>query len=444
MANFNSPDHRQRRQELMRLMGGGVAVLPTATEAARNGDVYYPFRPDSDFYYLTHFPEPEAIAVLAPGRPNGEFILFCRERNLERETWDGSRSGLEGAIERYGADDAFPIDDAPEILPGILENQKHIFSNIGRYPDFDNQVLTWVANFQERTSETSILAGEFVDIGHLLHEMRLVKYKEEVEIMKKAARISGAAHRRAMRLCRPEMYEFEIESEIEYEFRKAGARFSAYPSIVAGGQNACVLHYTDNNALLRDGELLLIDAGVEIDCYASDITRTFPINGHYNDEQLALYRIVLAAQEAAIAEVHPGNTWEKPHETAVRILTEGLIDLGLLSGQVDDLISNEEYRTFYMHRTGHWLGMDVHDVGDYKVGGEWRVLEPGMVLTVEPGLYIPTNDNIDARWHNIGIRIEDDILVTRSGFEILTADVPKQPHDIEELMNESLQVDEYQ
>ena len=438
MANLNISDYRRRRQELMQLMGGDIAVLPTAPEATRNGDVHYPFRPDSDFYYLTHFPEPEAIAVLAPGRSNGEFILFCRERDAEKESWNGSRSGLEGAVEKYGADDAFPIEDVSEILPGLLENQNRIYCNIGRYPNFDNRMLSWANEPHNKLSSGMTGSREFVDIGHILHEMRLIKQKEEIKIMKHAAQISAAAHCRAMRACRANMYEFEIQSEIEYEFRKAGAHSSAYPSIVAGGSNACILHYTENNAPLRDGELLLIDAGAEVDCYASDITRTFPINGHYNDEQLELYHIVLSAQEAAIAEVRPGNTWNTPHEAAVRTLTEGLVDLGLLSGQTDHLIEDQKYRDFYMHRTGHWLGMDVHDVGDYQVGGEWRVLEPGMILTIEPGLYIPANEKVDARWHNIGIRIEDDILVNDTGFEILTVDVPKKPNEIEALMLEKL------
>lgn len=437
MTSFNVSDYRQRRQELMRLMRGGVAVLPTALEATRNGDIHYSFRPDSDFYYLTHFPEPEAIAVLAPGRPNGEFILFCRERNTVQETWNGARSGLEGAVEKYGADDAFPIDDVSEILPGILENQDRIYCNIGRYPNFDSRMLTWIKDSHNKNHAISTL-GELVDIGHILHEMRLIKHKVEIDIMKQAAQISSAAHCRAMRACRPEMYEFEIEGELEYEFRKSGVRSPAYPSIVAGGANACILHYTENNSRLRDGELLLIDSGAEIDCYASDITRTFPINGRYSHEQLALYDIVLSAQEAAIAKVRPNNTWNEPHEAAVHVLTQGLVDLGLLSGQTDDVIEQQGYRKFYMHRTGHWLGMDVHDVGDYQVGGEWRVLEPGMVLTVEPGLYIPPHEDIDTRWHNIGIRIEDDILVTRSGAEVLTTDVPKNPSEIETIMLDNL------
>ena len=438
MTDFHLPDYERRRRELMQLMDGGVAVFPTAPEATRNSDVLYPFRPDSDFYYLTHFPEPAAVAVLVPGRPQGEFILFCRERDPEKETWNGRRRGLEGAVQDYGADDAFPIDDIAEILPGLLEDQDRIYCNMGRYLDFDNRLFQWVNEIRTKVRTGIRAPGEFIDVGHILHELRLVKRKEEIRTMKLAARVSAAAHCRAMRACCPDKNEFEIESELEYEFRKGGAHAPAYPSIVAGGANACILHYTENCDRLRDGELLLIDAGAEIDCYASDITRTFPINGRYSGEQRALYDVVLLAQEAAIDQIVPGTTWNRPHEAAVRVLTEGLVDLGLLAGPIEPLIENQKYRRFYMHRTGHWLGMDVHDVGDYKVGGEWRVLEPGMTLTVEPGLYVTPTDDVDARWHNLGIRIEDDVLVTRKGYEILTADVPKRPEEIEALMMEPL------
>ena len=438
MTDFHLPDYQRRRRELMQLMGGGVAVFPTAPEATRNSDVLYPFRPDSDFYYLTHFPEPAAVAVLVPGRPQGEFILFCRERDPEKETWNGRRRGLEGAVQVYGADDAFPIDDIAEILPGLLEDQDRIYCNMGRYLDFDNRLLKWVNEIRTKVRTGISAPGGIIDVGHVLHELRLVKRKEEIQTMKRAARVSASAHCRAMRACRPDKNEFEIESELEYEFRKGGAHSPAYPSIVAGGANACILHYTDNCDRLEDGELLLIDAGAEIDCYASDITRTFPINGRYSGEQRALYDVVLLAQEAAIDQILPGTTWNRPHEAAVRVLTEGLVDLGLLVGPIDALIEDQGYQRFYMHRTGHWLGMDVHDVGDYKVGGEWRVLEPGMTLTVEPGLYVTPTDDVDTRWHNIGIRIEDDVLVTRKGCEILTTDVPKRPEEIEALMAEPL------
>jgi Xaa-Pro aminopeptidase len=425
----------RRRQDLMQHMGGGIAILPTAPVRPRNRDVDYPFRPDSDFYYLTHFPEPEACAVLVPGRSHGQYILFCRERNPEKEIWEGRRAGLEGAREHYGADDAFPIEDIGEILPGLLENREKVFYSMGRYPEFDARLMDWVNEVRAKARNGVHAPGEFVDLNHILHEMRLVKRPEEVKLMKRAARISAAAHRRAMQACRPGMAEYELEAELLYEFKKGGSRAPAYPPIVGGGANACVLHYTENSAELRAGDLVLIDAGAELDGYAADITRSFPVSGKYSGEQRALYEVVLAAQLAAIEEVKPGKHWNEPHETAVRVLTQGLKDLRLLKGDVEGHIENGDYKRFYMHRTGHWLGMDVHDVGDYKLHDTWRLLEPGMVLTVEPGLYIAAgNPDIPERFWNIGIRIEDDVLITRDGHEILSRDVPKTVAEIEELM----------
>ena len=435
MTASNISLFKKRRDELMQLMEDGIAIFPTAPEFIRNGDVHFIFRPDSDFYYLTHFPEPEAVAVLVPGQPNGKFILFCRQRDYDRETWNGVRRGLDGAVKIYGADDAFPIEDISDILPGMLENKNRIYCNMGRYRDFDNQLIEWLKASESVAKMHSDTGGKLVDIGHILHEMRLIKTKDEIKLMSHAAEISASAHCRAMQTCQPNMYEYQVESELEYIFRKEGARSTAYPSIIAGGGNACVLHYTDNNARLNDGELLLIDAGAEIDCYASDITRTFPINGHFTDDQLVLYKIVLSAQEAAIAQVHPGNTWNQPHEAAINIISQGLIDLGLLTGPLDQILEEQHYRKFYMHKTGHWLGMDVHDVGDYQIEGKWRPLEAGMTLTIEPGIYIPPDKTIEPRWHNIGIRIEDDILVTHNGHHILTNGVPKAPKEIEALMN---------
>ena len=438
MALSNLSNCERRRRDLMQLMGEGVAVLPTAPEVARNGDVFYPFRPDSDFFYLTHFPEPEAVAVLIPSRAQGEFILFCRQRDPDKETWNGRRCGLEGAVNDYGADDAFPIEDIGDILPGLLEDRPRIYCNIGRYLEFDNHMLHWVNDIKAKVRTGVSAPGEFINIGYILHELRLFKRKEEIQTMKRAAGISATAHCRAMRACRPGMYEYEIEGELEYEFRKGGAHAPAYPSIVAGGANACILHYTENRDELHDGELLLVDAGAEIDCYAADITRTFPVNGRYSGEQRALYEIVLKAQLAAIDQIRPGNTWNLPHEAAVQVLTEGLVEIGLLTGEISRLIQDQQYRRFYMHRTGHWLGMDVHDVGDYKVAGEWRLLEPGMVLTVEPGLYVTATKDVDPCWHNLGIRIEDDVLVTKDSWEVLTNAVPKLPDDVEALMAEHL------
>ncbi|MBI3547359.1 MAG: Xaa-Pro aminopeptidase [Gammaproteobacteria bacterium] len=424
----------KRRATLMSHMNGGVAILPTASMRVRNRDVHYPFRADSDFYYLTHFPEPEAVAVLVPGREHGEYILFCRERNPEKEIWEGRRAGLEGARETYGADDAFPIDDIDDILPGLLENRDKVFYSMGRYTDFDQRLINWVNEVRNKARNGVHAPGEFVDPNHILHEMRLFKTAEEIRLMKRAAKISAQAHRRAMQTCRPGMMEYEIEAELLYEFKKGGSAFPAYPPIVGGGANSCILHYTENNTELKSGDLLLIDAAAEIDSYAADITRTFPVNGRFSGEQRAIYELVLAAQIAAIDQVKPGKHWNDPHETAVRVLTQGLKDLGLLTGDIDGHIENGDYKRFYMHRTGHWLGMDVHDVGDYKLDDTWRLLESGMTLTVEPGLYFAESKDIPPAFWNIGVRIEDDVLVTRDGPEVLSRDAPKSVDEIEALM----------
>jgi len=425
----------KRRRNVMQQMSGGVAILPTAPERTRNRDVLYAYRPDSDFYYLTHFPEPEAVAVLVPGRAHGEFLLFCRERNPEKEIWDGRRAGLEGARERYGADDAFPIDDIDDILPGLLENRDKVFCSMGRNPEFDSRLMGWVNEVRGKARNGVHAPGEFVDLNHILHELRLFKGVEEIRNMRRAAKVSAAAHRRAMQACKPGMNEYEIEAELLYEFRKGGCEYPAYPPIVGGGANSCILHYRENNAELKKGDLLLIDAGGEFDGYAADITRSFPVSGKYTAEQREVYEIVLAAQKAAIAAVQPGKHWNEPHDAAVRVLTDGLVQLKLLKkGSVDAHIEDGSYKRFYMHRTGHWLGMDVHDVGDYKVNDQWRLLEPGMVLTVEPGLYIGEADDVPKGFHDIGIRIEDDVLVTRDGSDVLSKDAPKEISEIESLM----------
>lgn len=424
-----------RRHDVMQHMGGGVAIVPTAPVRTRNSDVDYAFRADSDFFYLTHFPEPEAVVVLVPDRSHGEFILFCRERDPERETWDGYRAGIEGACEKYGADDAFPIDDIDEILPGLLENRDKVYCNMGRYPEFDTRLMGWVNDVRAKSRNGVHAPGEFVDLDHIVHEMRLFKRADEVKIMRKAAKISAQAHIRAMQICKPGMYEYEIEAEFLHEFRRNGSRYPAYPPIVGSGANSCILHYIENEAQMKDGDMLLIDAGCEFDGYASDVSRTFPVNGKYSGEQKAVYELVLAAQLAAIEKVKPGNHWNDPHEAAVKILAEGLRELKLLKGSIDKIIEKEEYRKFYMHRTGHWLGMDVHDVGDYKIDATWRLLEPGLVLTVEPGLYISAGEKgVDERWWNIGVRIEDDVLVTRNGCDVLSKDAPKEVGEIESLM----------
>ncbi len=425
-----------RRKRLMQMMGAGaIAILPTAPARLRNRDAEYPYRADSDFYYLTGFPEPEAVAVLIPGRKQGEYILFCRERDLQQETWHGRRAGTEGATSQHGADDAFPISDIGEILPGLLEKCERVYYTMGRYPEFDQRVMEWVNQIRNKSRAGTHAPHEFVALDHVLHEMRLFKSRAEIEAMRRAAQISAAGHRRAMRACRPGMMEYQIEAELRYEFTRSGSTAPAYNPIVGGGANACILHYTENNEPLNESELLLVDAGAEFDCYAGDITRTYPVSGRFAPAQRALYEVVLAAQLAALDKVRPGNHWNDPHAAAVRVLTQGLIKLGLLKGRLNTLIKDEVYRRFYMHRTGHWLGMDVHDVGDYKIGDEWRLLEPGMVLTVEPGLYIPAGSKgVPKKFWNIGIRIEDDVRVTRSGHEVLSAGAPKTVAEIETWM----------
>jgi Xaa-Pro aminopeptidase len=424
----------RRRRHLMRMMGeGAIAILPAAAPRLRNRDAEYPYRQDSDFHYLSGFPEPEACIVLATGRGRSEFILFCRERDAVAETWSGRRAGQQGAIERYGADDAFPIGDIDDILPGLIEHHERVFYTMGAQPDFDQRVIGWVSQIRRRARGGSRTPDEFVSLEHLLHDLRLYKSPAELAAMRTAARISCAAHRRAMQTCRPGLVEYQVEAEFSHEFRRHGA-VPAYAPIVGGGANACILHYTENNAPLAAGDLLLIDAGAEYDNYAADITRTFPVNGRFSPAQREIYQLVLDAQRAAIARVKPGRHWNEPHDAAVRVLTEGLVALGLLKGKPRELIKSEAYRRFYMHRTGHWLGMDVHDVGDYKVGGAWRVLEPGMVLTVEPGLYITPGRGVPRRYWNIGVRIEDDVLVTREACEVLTDAAPKTVAAIEALM----------
>ncbi len=426
----------KRRQRLLHMLGpGSIAILPAAPERIRSRDVEHPYRADSDFFYLTGFPEPEAVVVLIPGRKQGQFVLFCRERDPEMETWNGRRAGLEGAMERFGADDAFPISDIDDILPGLMENKARVYYSMGTHPDLDQHMIEWLNQVRKKARSGVHAPGEFVSLDHLLHEMRLIKSAAEIQKMKKAAKVSAKAHCRAMQLCQPGLMEYQLEAELLHYFMVNGCRHAAYPAIVGGGENGCILHYTENESELQGGDLVLIDAGGEYDNYAADITRTFPVNGKFSPAQKALYEIVLAAQHAAIDKVQPGNHWDEPHKAAVKVLTKGLIKLGLLKGTPAKLIKEEAYRRFYMHRTGHWLGMDVHDVGDYKLDGEWRLFEPGMVLTVEPGLYIaPGSKGVAKKWWGIGIRIEDDVRVTRSGHEVLSSGVPKEVDEIEALM----------
>ena len=429
-------EYRQRRKKLMDLMGNeSIAIIPTGTVYIRNRDVEFPFRPDSDFYYLTGYAEPEAVAVLVPDRDHGEFVLFCRENDPVMETWNGRRSGIEGAVNEYDADDAFPVSDLDEILPGLLENKERIYYTMGNNVTFDQRVMGWVNQVRKRARTGVSAPDEFISLNHFVHEMRLYKSRAEIAAMRKAAKISAQAHKRAMQICRPGMMEYQIEAEIKYVFSQLGAREPAYPLIVGSGANSCILHYTENNRELKDGDILLIDAGSEYNYYASDISRSFPVNGKFSRTQREVYDIVLQAQLAAIEKVKPGNHWDEPHNAAIEVLTAGMIDLGIIRGNLHDLIKDQSYTRYYMHRTGHWLGMDVHDVGDYKVEGDWRTFETGMVLTVEPGMYLPAGSKgLPRKWWNIGIRIEDDVLVTATGNEILSKDVPKTVDAIETLM----------
>ena len=428
----------QRRQRLIEQMApDSIAIVSAAPERTRSRDTQHPYRQDSDFHYLTGFDEPHAVLALIPGREHGESVLFCKERDPAKELWDGLLLGPDGAVSTLGMDDAFPISDIDDILPGLIEGRSRVYYSIGRDAAFDTRVMEWVNSIRSKVRNGARPPGEFVALEHTLHDMRLFKSAAELKVMEQAAAISAEAHIRAMQRAHPGLREYQLEAELLHCFMDHGARSPAYPSIVGSGGNACILHYIENNGLLREGELVLIDAGCEYQGYAADITRTFPVTGKFSAEQKAVYEIVLAAQEAAIAAVKPENHWNQPHEAAVEVLCQGMLDLGLLQGSLEEVIEQGHYREYFMHRTGHWLGMDVHDVGDYKIGGAWRVLEPGMTLTVEPGLYInPHNDKVDERWRGIGVRIEDDVVVTGKGRRILTGDVPKQIDDIEALMSD--------
>jgi Xaa-Pro aminopeptidase len=414
-------------------MQRGIALITAAPEAVRNGDAHYPYRQDSSFYYFTGFNEPEAALLLIAGDA-AQAILFCREKNMEREIWDGHRYGPSGAQAVFGFDAAYPIAELDTKIVELLGDQPALYYAMGANAELDARVLHWRAAVQEK-SRSGIRAPDALhDVRQLLNEMRLYKDAHELDLMRRAAKISSAAHLRAMRYTRPGLYEYQVEAELLHEFCQHGARDPAYTSIVAGGANACTLHYVGNNALLNDGDLLLIDAGCEMGSYASDITRTFPVNGRFSTAQRDVYELVLAAQAAAIATAKIGAHWNSPHDAALRVLAQGFIDLKLCHGSVDSVIADGSYRQFYMHRTGHWLGMDVHDVGEYKIGADWRPLEAGMVLTVEPGCYIWPADNVPEALWNIGIRIEDDVLITATGNEILSAAAPKTVADIEAVM----------
>ena len=438
--------HQERRRRLaarMRERGGGVAIVFTAPEVPRNRDSDFPYRWDSYFYYLTGFPEPQAAVAVVATADRDETVLFCRPKNEEREIWDGFRHGPAAARERFGVDRALSIEEIDDEMPRMLADMPAIFSALGLDAGLDARVQRWMAALRAQSRAGVSVPGQAIDVLALLDEMRLVKDAHEIAIMRRAAAISADAHVRAMRATRPGRHEFEIEAELLHEFRRRGSQFPAYGSIVAGGRNACVLHYRENDAALREGDLLLIDAGCELDGYASDITRTFPVSGRFSGPQRELYDLVLAAQAAAIEATAPGRRFNEPHDAAVRVLARGMIDVGLVEGSLDGVIESGAYRRFYMHRTGHWLGMDVHDCGEYREPGEaagehgkpWRVLRPGMCLTIEPGIYVRAAEDVPARFHDIGIRIEDDALVTDHGCELITAGVPKDAQAIESLMS---------
>ena len=432
---ISQAEYARRRKRLMTMMGkNSIAIIASAGEVTRSRDTEYPFRQDSDFHYLSGFNEPDSVIVLVPGRQQGDFIIFNRERDPVQETWHGRRLGQEGVIKQCKASDAFPIADIDEILPGLMEGRQRVFYAIGNNKDFDEQVLGWLNTLRSKMKGTDP-QGEIIDIRHFLHDLRLYKSRSELSLMKKAAKISAEAHKRAMQKTIPGKYEYHIEAELQHEFARHGARFPAYNSIVAGGDNGSILHYVENSDKLNDGEMLLVDAGCEFEGYAADISRTWPINGTYSKAQRTVYDWVLKAQKAAIEAVKPGATWAAPHEAAVKVLTKGLMEMGILKGRLPTLIKNEAYKPWYMHKTGHWLGLDVHDVGDYQVGGQPRVLEPGMVMTVEPALYFALSDTkVAKKWRGINVRIEDDVLVTSKAPEVLTAAVPKSVREIERWM----------
>jgi len=435
VTGISAAEHARRRRQLMRATGeDAILVLPAAPVRVRSHDTHYPYRQDSDFWYLCGFPEPEAVLVLVPGRKHGEALLFCRERDPEREAWDGPRFGQEGAMESFGMDDAYPIEDLDEILPGLLEGRSRVYYHFGRDAEFDLKLIGWVNRVRAQVRHGAQPPHEFLELGHLLHEQRLFKSRDEIRLMERAAAISVRAHEAAMRAARPGVHEYELQAEIERVFRAADA-CPAYGSIVGAGANGCVLHYIANAGKAADGDLVLVDAGAEYRNYAADITRTFPANGRYSKEQRALHDLVGTAQAAALARARPGVPFAALHEAVVETLTEGLLRLGLLKGSLEKCVAGEHYRQFYRHKSGHWLGLDVHDVGDYRIDGQPRLLEPGMVLTIEPGLYVGADDkSVASKWRGIGIRTEDDVLIVADGHRVLTDGLARSADEIEAFM----------
>ena len=428
-------EYARRRRQLMRMAGeDSIIILQAAPARIRNNDVHYPYRQDSDFLYLTGFREHDALLILVPGGKDGSSILFCRERDPKREMWDGPMVGLEQAVSDFGMDEAYDVAEVDTRLREMLQDRERIYYDLGRDPLFDQRLIGWLNEFRGTARKTFHAPEEIHALDHMLHDMRVYKSRSELSAMRRAARVTIEAHEDAMRICRPGMNEADIHAGLLHTFTRYHCECSYLP-IVGGGANACVLHYIANDAELHDGDLLLIDAGAEYDGYAADITRTFPVNGKFSPEQKQLYEVVLAAQAAAIGKARAGNPWEEVHQAAVRVATEGMIELGILEGKVEELIENEDFKKYYVHNTGHWLGLDVHDVGEYTIDGHSRELEPGMVLTIEPGIYIaPGAAEADARWRGIGIRIEDNVAITRDEPRILTDGLVKTVDDIEQLM----------
>lgn len=433
---INMTEYAKRRKALMQEIGSdAILILPAAPEILRNGDAVYAHRQNSDFYYLTGFNEPEAVMVLAPKRKGGEYILFNRVRDPAHEIWDGPRAGQEGARKHFQANESYPIGDFKKMLPELLAGREVVHYPLARNNQFDKTIFKAIQDCRAKIRTGLQTPKSFVDIEPTIHEMRLLKSAAEIATMQKAVDITAVAHEHAMKICKPGMYEYELEAALQYDFIRHGARFAAYNSIVGSGRNTCILHYITNDKKIENGDLVLIDAGAEYQNYAADITRTFPANGKFSGEQRAIYELVLEAQLAAIAAVKPGASFTITQDKVVKVITQGLVDLKLLKGRVDDLIEKKAYFDFYMHRAGHWLGIDVHDVGQYKVGANWRKLAPGMVLTVEPGIYISSDlKHVPKNWHNIGVRIEDNVLVTKKGHDVLSQKIPKKVKEIESLV----------
>lgn len=434
---IKTKEYRKRRQQLMKRAGNNaVIILKSRDELLRNGDAQYRYRQDSDFYYLTGFNEPDALLVLVNSDDQQSAVLFCREKNPDKMIWDGPMVGTESAISDYGFDQAFDINEVDQRMPTLMQDRERLVFKLGEDEQFDQKISHWVKNIEQRKGQKSRAPEEFVSVSPMVHDMRLYKSRAEIRCLKKSADIAVKAHQRMMQACQPGLYEYDLQAEFLHELTRHQSEPSYLP-IIGAGRNGCILHYINNNQPLSDGDLVLIDAGAEYDYYASDITRTFPVNGRFSARQRDLYAVVLQAQKDAIAEVKPGNPWNKPHQTAVSTLSQGLLDLGLLTGSLEQVLAEKSYQQYYMHMTGHWLGLDVHDVGDYQVDDLWIELEKDMVLTVEPALYIGEHTEAPAAWHGMGIRIEDDVLVTGTGHQVLSSGLVKEMDDIEQLMRDS-------